>query len=190
METVNRKRTSRADWFEAALRVLRDEGIAGVRIERLARDLDTSRSGFYWHFKDRRDLELQLLEYWAHEYTEVVSQNVELAGLEPRTRLSRIAEMVREHDLASLDLSFWAWAAHDGEVAQGVRKVIQTRLEFVGAAFAELGFEGDELEVRTRLFVCYQSWEATTFPTVSKKRLRELQPGRLACLTSPLKQEE
>ena len=69
MAARKRKRTTKADWFEAALRVLRTEGHSSVRVERLARDLDISKSGFYWHFRDRRDLELQLLDYWAHEYT-------------------------------------------------------------------------------------------------------------------------
>jgi len=88
-----------------------------------------------------------------------------------------------EHDLGGFDLSFWAWAADDREVARRVAGVIRTRLDFVGEAFAELGFEDDELEMRTRLFVCYQPWERTTYPQVSKKRLRELMHLRLALLT-------
>ena len=93
MKQRSTKRTSKAEWFETALRVLGDEGIEGVRVERLARDLGTSRSGFYWHFKDRRDLELQLLEYWAHEYTEVVSENPELMLVEPGKRIAHVADL-------------------------------------------------------------------------------------------------
>lgn len=183
MSADRKKRTSKAEWFQAALQVLGEEGVAGVRVERLARDLGISKSGFYWHFRDRRDLLMQLLDYWAHEYTLVVTENVELRMLDPRIRLFRIAEIVMEHDLGGFDLSFWAWAADDAEVARRVAKVIRTRLEFVGEAFAELGFEGDELEMRTRLFVCYQPWERTTYPRVSRKRLRELMHLRLALLT-------
>ena len=183
MSADRKKRTSKAEWFQEALQVLGEEGVAGVRVERLARDLGISKSGFYWHFRDRKDLLMQLLDYWAHEYTQVVTENVELRLLDPRTRLFRIAELVMEHDLGGFDLSFWAWAADDAEVGRRVARVIRTRLDFVGEAFAELGFEGDELEMRTRLLVCYQPWERTTFPRVSKKRLRELLPLRLALLT-------
>ena len=183
MSADRKKRTSKAEWFQEALQVLGEEGVAGVRVERLARDLGISKSGFYWHSRDRKDLLMQLLDYWAHEYTQVVTENVELRLLDPRTRLFRIAELVMEHDLGGFDLSFWAWAADDAEVGRRVARVIRTRLDFVGEAFAELGFEGDELEMRTRLFVCYQPWERTTFPRVSKKRLRELLPLRLALLT-------
>jgi len=183
MNPGKKKRTSKAEWFQTALQVLGDEGVAGVRIERLARDLGVSKSGFYWHFRDRRDLLIQLLDYWAHEYTLVITENVELRMLDPRTRLFRIAQIVMDHDLGGFDLSFWAWAADDAEVARRVARVIHTRLDFIGEAFSELGFEGDELEMRTRLFVCYQPWERTTYPRVSKKRLRELMLLRLALLT-------
>ena len=183
MNPRTKKRTGKSDWFQAALQVLADEGVSGVRIERLARDLGVTKGGFYWHFVDRQDLLMQLLDYWAHEYTAVVTENVELRMLDPKTRLLRIAEIVLDHDLGGFDLSFWAWTAHDPEVARRVARVIRTRLEFVGEAFAELGFEGDELEMRTRLFVCYEPWERTTYPRVSKKRLRELMHLRLALLT-------
>lgn len=183
MNPRTKKRTGKADWFQAALQVLGDEGVSGVRVERLARDLGVTKGGFYWHFMDRQDLLMQLLDYWAHEYTAVVTENVELRMLDPKTRLLRIAEIVLEHDLGGFDLSFWAWAADDREVARRVAGVVRARLEYVEEAFAELGFEGDELEMRTRLFVCYEPWQRTTYPRVSKKRLRELLHLRLALLT-------
>lgn len=174
MATDRRKRTGRADWFEAALKVLRDEGIDGVRVERLARDLGTSRSGFYWHFKDRRDLELQLLEYWAHEYTEVVSENPELLLVEPKRRLARVAELVLEHDLSGYDLAFFAWAERDPEVAKRVAKVVQRRLDYVKRALTELGITGAEAEFRRRVFITYMAWEGKTYPDLSARRRRML----------------
>ena len=51
-------------WLEKALEVLEAEGVNAVKIDRLAKLLETSRSGFYWHFKDRQDL-LSCLLHWA-----------------------------------------------------------------------------------------------------------------------------
>jgi AcrR family transcriptional regulator len=160
-----------------------------VRVERLARDLRIAKSGFYWHFEDRNDLLQQLLDYWEHEFTEVVSENPELRRLEPRERLTRVAELVLEHDLSGFDLSFRAWAAHDRLVARRANRVIRKRLDYIGEAFAELGFEGQDLDMRTRLFVCYTSAERATYPGVSKKALRELLPLRLELLTGSNRQQ-
>ena len=57
MAKLNKKnRISKAEWLEAAMSVLETEGINAVKIERLAKVLKTSRSGFYWHFQDRSAL--------------------------------------------------------------------------------------------------------------------------------------
>lgn len=175
---------SRADWIETALPVLREQGAKAVRIEDLARRLKISRSGFYWHFRSRRDLLMQILDYWAHEYTEIVSGDPELQKLEARERLQRTMEMILDLDLTEYDLSMRAWAAQDPEVARRVGRVYRQRLAFIREAFAELGFEGDDLEMRTRLFACYQTWERVMFPRESKKSLRALITRRLALLTN------
>lgn len=56
------------------------------------------------------------------------------------------------------------------------------RLEFIGGAFAEPGFTGEDLDMRTRLFVVYHSWEHTVFWKESKKKLRGLIDRRLRFL--------
>ncbi len=180
---MKQKRVSKAQWLEKGLELLEHEGIGAVRIGRIARDLGTSRSGFYWHFKDRPQLQREMLDYWAHEYTEVISENPEMAEGSAKDRLGRIMEMILAHGLNRYDLAIRAWADMDPLVAKRYRKVVQARFDFIGALFAELGFTGDELEMRTRLFVAYHSWESTMFPSASKKALHKLIPLRLELLT-------
>ena len=184
MAARKRKRTTKADWFEAALRVLRTEGHSSVRVERLARDLDISKSGFYWHFRDRRDLELQLLDYWAHEYTEVLADNPELLLVEPRKRLTRVYQLVEEHDLAGYDLAFFGWAETDPVVRERVERVIQRRLDYQKRALAELGIKGDEADFRNRVFICYMAWQRT-LPTFSARKSKLLEKRMIEWLTAP-----
>ncbi len=65
--------------------------------------------------------------------------------------------------VSKFDLAMNAWAKVDPLVHEVVKKVIKMRLDFNRSIFAELGFDGDELEMRTRLFVCYHSWEEIMF---------------------------
>ena len=81
-------RVSKAQWLEMALTVFRNDGEPGIRVELLARRLGISKAGFYWHFKDREDLLNQLLDYWVHEYTEIVTGNSILAEIPPATACS------------------------------------------------------------------------------------------------------
>jgi AcrR family transcriptional regulator len=183
MAKNTRGRVSKDDWLAQALEILAAEGEGGIRIERLARDLNIAKSGFYWHFKDRRDLLSNVLDYWAYEYTGVVAQNKQLARANPESRLNQATRMIRVHKLTKYDVSMRAWAEHDEMAAEAVAQVYQMRLGYIREAFSELGFRGDELEMRARLYVCYHSWEAAMFGNDSERKLGRLQKLRLKLLT-------
>jgi AcrR family transcriptional regulator len=181
---VVKRGISKAEWLLAALEMLAEGGVSAVRVESLAKSLGIAKSGFYWHFTDRQDLLHELLDYWVHELTEVVTTNEALLALKPKRRLFSTAEMVLEHELGRYDMAFRQWALQDEEVARVVRRVNRIRLEFTRNALSELGFSGDDLEVRTMLFTCYQTWESTMFREFTRKRLRALISRRLDLLTS------
>jgi AcrR family transcriptional regulator len=177
------QRISKAQWLDMAIEVMETDGVAGVRIEVLAKRLAISKSGFYWHFKNRDHLLADMLEFWFHEVTEVITENAEILSLEPKSRLARTAEMILKYDLTRYEISIRQWALWNPMAARAVRKVNRIRFNFIGKAFAELGFTGDDLEMRTMLFVCYHTWESPMFREISRKRRRELIAKRIELLT-------
>lgn len=179
-----RRGVSKAEWLEAGLQVLSSGGIADVTVEGLARSLGVAKAGFYWHFKNRRDLLDQLLDYWIHEITEVAANNPKLLALEPVKRLKSLSEMVVDYDLTRYELPIRQWALDDAKAASVVRKVNSMRLEFVRNAFSDLGFRGADLEMRARLYVCYQSMESSVFREMSRKQRCKLIAKRVDLLTS------
>ena len=168
------KRVSKSEWLEAALEVLEREGVDAVRVQRLARKLQISKSGFYWHFKD----------HWMHEYTEVVSENELLASLEPLERLYQITRMIDRHNLGKYDVVIRAWAKTDPLAKAAADRVTKTRLDFLRKIFRELGFDRDQVEMRAVLFVVYHSWERTMFEGMSDRKRESLRKLRLELLTS------
>lgn len=54
-------------WLATARDVLVEEGIAAVKVDRLAGRLGVTRGGFYHHFRDRADLLERLLAHWEAE---------------------------------------------------------------------------------------------------------------------------
>ena len=174
---------SKAEWLEAGLSSLRQNGISGITVEGLAKSLGIAKAGFYWHFKNRDDLLRQLLDHWTHEVTEVISENAQVLALEPKTRLIRTAEMILDFDLTRYELAIRRWALVDAKAARSVKAVNKKRMDFVRCAFAELGFEGDDLEMRTMLYVCYQTWESPTFREIPRKRRYQLIARRIDLLT-------
>ena len=183
---ANVRRISKGEWLECALEQLYENGLEALRVERLARTLGIAKSGFYWHFRDREDFVTQLLEYWTHEYTEVVKANPSVRGGAPLERLLAMTDMIIRYDLARYDVALRAWAEHDELVARIVARVDGIRFKVLKGIFTELGFKGDELEMRTRLYVCYHSIELTMFRSTSQSRLLRLARKRVALLASPI----
>lgn len=176
MTARDSRRVSKDQWLSTALQLFAKTGEGGLRVEVLARTLSISKSGFYYHFKDREDFLQQLLAYWAHEYTEVITKNSLLLLAPARQRLMAISTEVFELNLTEFDAAMLTWANKDPRVARQVRKVTDMRLAFAGKAFAELGFEGDDLEMRRRVFIGHLSVERQMFGPNKKaaRRHREL----------------
>lgn len=184
MRKKTRRGVSKGEWLEAGLQTLNSGTISDITIEGLARHLGIAKAGFYWHFKNRQDLLNQLLDYWIHETTEVAASNPALLALEPRARLIQLAELILEYDFARFDMPIRQWALQDAATARAVRKVNKIRLDFVRSAFSELGFTGDDLEMRTMLYVGYQSSESSVFQEISRKQRRKLIARRIDLLVS------
>lgn len=175
---------SKSDWLEAALEMMGEGSLADLTIEKLAKRLKVAKSGFYWHFRSREALIDALLEYWAEDLTRSVTENDELLSMEPYQRLIATAEAILDLDLARHDLAVRHAAEKDNKIAEIALRVTDLRLGFLRQAFSELGFTGDDLEMRTMLFVGYQTWEYTTFQMLTKERRRQLIKRRIDLLTS------
>ena len=168
----------------AALGALHKEGPKGLNIQGLARQLNISKTSFYWHFKDKAELFDALVDFWCQEFTETVTENVELLDSPPKQRLAMAMEIVDESDLGNYDSSFRIWARTEPRVAIAVREANRQRLEFASKAFAEFGFSGESLACRAALWVGYQSTERYVFPEFSDAKRKTLRGSRLELLIS------
>ena len=183
-QSLRKRGVSKAQWLDAGLEALGKGSVSEITIDHLAQSLGIAKAGFYWHFRAREELLHQMLDHWTHEVTEVVTKNAALLELEPRSRLIAAAEMILDHDLGRLDMAIRLWAQRDPMAARAVRKVNKLRLAYAREALEELGFKGDEAEMRAMVFVLYHALESSVFRDVSRKRRRELIASRIEMLTS------
>jgi hypothetical protein len=70
--------------------------------------------------------------------------------------------------------------------AEVVRSTDKRRIEYLRSIFHELGFSGNEAEMRARLFVYYQLAEPSVLWRESKSKRREIISLRFRLLTSPV----
>ncbi len=170
-------RLTREEWLERALEVLAEEGASKIRVTELARNLGVTTGSLYWHFEGRSDLVRSLAEYWARISTGVVVERIADESQSAQDRLLALLKLVIKEDLGRYDVAVRTWAAQEPEIADVVREVDQQRYQFVRGLFEEMGFRGEELEVRSRTFVAYLSLELGILARETKEeRLRRVEP--------------
>lgn len=167
-------RLDRKAWLACALDTLKNEGVGGVRVERLAKTLGVSKGSFYWHFKGRDDLLQGMLGYWEKELSTAIQNEISGALGDARQHLLQLMQTIRARDAARYETAIRAWAAFDKGAAAVVRRVDKQRLAFIRTFFQDMGFGGRQAEIRARLFLYYEVAEPSIYLGTTKKEQAKL----------------
>ncbi|MBW4656834.1 MAG: TetR/AcrR family transcriptional regulator [Kaiparowitsia implicata GSE-PSE-MK54-09C] len=134
------------DWIVAALVALAEGGIDAVRIEKLARRLNTSKGSFYWHFTDRPALLAAVLDFWEAEGTNLVIHSADTLE-HPAERMLAVVDIAllateKGADVARTEAALRAWAAEEPVVAQRIARVDERRVAYLAEILALMGYDG------------------------------------------------
>jgi AcrR family transcriptional regulator len=155
-ESENRGPVER-DWIAEARQMLIEGGVAAVQINPLAARLKVTRGGFYWRFRNRKDLLDRLLEDWRGSNCRAFMMALERAG-SPQERYRRLVRLlVDEKDFdPALDTAIRQWGTVDAEVRKIVNEVDNERINGFVKIFLEAGQESTEAMVRARVVYFHQ----------------------------------
>ena len=176
------RRISKQDWLNAGLDLLQSGGIEAVRVERLAAQVGVAKSGFYYHFRDRADFHAAILDHWVALDRAPLVAIEQISDASPDEKLRRVAEVVDRNNLSRYDFAVRLWAQQDARVRRVWGAGMKKRIGNIRNLFEELGFKGDALEMRTRIFVAYHVTERDLFPDLSARERRQLREERLKFL--------
>lgn len=141
-------------WVEIAIDVLAKEGIAGLRIEVLAKRCGVTKGSFYWHFKDRQALLAAVLERWKEGRIRDIEKITTVTPGEERQQLHFAIEVYgasRNRKGMSIELAVRDWARHDTQAAAIVEAVDLYRLECTRKLFVSSGMSDAEAKSRSLL---------------------------------------
>jgi AcrR family transcriptional regulator len=173
----NPDRLGREVWLARAMDAIGREARGQMSVDELVKAVGVTKGSFYWHFKNRADFVDQLLDFWITKFTISIREFVSGLKVSPVERLVAVAEAVIHHQGAKYDIAMHAWALRDPKVAQAVERAEKIRFDYLRSLFREIGFRGRELEIRTRTFVVYYSFESGLQKLQTKKnRLEQARP--------------
>lgn len=145
-------------WIETAKQSLIEEGLSGVKVDRLASRLGVTRGGFYHNFKDRDDLLDRLLEHWRSECRFLPQERPPTHPAEAVEWLDLVLRRLIESDGydEQFDRAVREWARSYQRAAWAVERADRERLEVLTQAFDALGYDDQEAPTRARVFYYHQ----------------------------------
>lgn len=133
--------------MQAGFRVLAEDGVKALTIDRLCRRLRVTKGSFYWHFTDIRAYHQALIDTWAAVRDEDRAFD-DLADLPPRQRLSRMMTSLVGPRHWMLERAMREWARSEDAVAAAVRASDRRVIAAVRQAFIDDGFSPDDADMR------------------------------------------
>lgn len=153
-----RTQLDRSEWIEAAIDVLSDRGMEGLRVELLAKSLGVTKGSFYWHFKDRQDLFSAVLQIWKEGRIRDIDKQTNAAPGKEREQLAHVIEVYsanRNRKGITIELAVRDWARRDAQAAAVVEEVDTYRLECTRKLFVTSGLSDAEAKSRSLLLYAY-----------------------------------
>jgi AcrR family transcriptional regulator len=150
-----------SDWIRIGFSQLAREGIESVRIEVLARELGVSKGSFYWHFRDRDELLMRMLEQWERVEAELLASEESTEGNHPNAaaRWARFVERSAEPERIREEIAVRAWAGRDQRVAVRVAAIERRKVQVIAGVLAEVGFAKQAAESWSEMvLLVYLGW--------------------------------
>jgi AcrR family transcriptional regulator len=137
------------DWLRAALDIMVDEGISGVKVQRLCERLGVTKGSFYWHFTDLDAFLGELARRWAEDGAQLHGRID--AAAEPGDNLLHAMRIFADRRNRNLTRAMRDWAQNDARARAAIRKADQALFEQVKDVIESLGFDEAEAEVRAKI---------------------------------------
>ena len=157
-KTRPRAPLDRSGWIEAAIEVLAEQGVQGMRIEVLAKNFGVTKGSFYWHFKDRQDLIDGVLDTWRDGRIRDIDKQTGASPGSEREQLLHLIDVygaTRNRKGISIELAVREWARRDAQAAAIVEEVDTWRLECTRKLFVRRGLSDAEAKSRSLLLYAY-----------------------------------
>ncbi len=182
-----KEKLSKEEWLNKALEAINQEGFGRLKIDHLVASLGVTKGSFYWHFKNRNDFVVNLVEYWDAKFTLLVIKHIEKFEGNSRERLLELMLFVTRNQLAQYDFAIHTLAQNEPEVFALIKEGLSRRFAYVASLFSKMGFRGDDLKFRSRATVMFMMQEQNSL--LKESRAEQLKRIQLAhtLFTTPKK---
>ena len=156
-----------AAWTRAAIAILGEQGIDGVRVEVLAKRLGVTKGSFYWHFENRDALLAAMLTDWRRRATLTIIERIEAQDDSALSRLRMLMQVpfqIKADGGAQVELSIRLWARRDPAARSALHEVDALRLRYISRLLCQIGLPEEKAEARAIFAYAFQRVATSLIP--------------------------
>ena len=179
---------TKKDWIDAGWILMANKGVAAVKVEVLARQLEVSKGSFYWHFKNRKDLLEGILQRWENETLWLIEESQK----ESTTQKQLIKLFALAEELCNLpdpETAIFIWANQEPAVQKRVRIVETKRVDYLNQLLQDYGFRETEARHKAEIgyFAFMGFWERKERDKEFELSMKDFGDFLINLLLSPVK---
>ena len=141
--------------LDAAMEVITQNGYENSRMDDVVKSSNMSKGAIYWYYKSKKDLYLDLVNYWVMRYSDMVTKIMEKdqkASLQLKQILNYfIDEYEKDPEPFKALTEFWSMAQKDDDFHKKVQKVYAAFLEVIESIITNGKNSGEFKNVNTRI---------------------------------------
>ncbi len=141
--------------LDAAMEVITQNGFENSRMDDVVKSSNLSKGAIYWYYKSKKDLYLDLVNYWVMRYSDMVSKIIEKdqkASLQLKKLLNYfIDEYEKDPQPFKALTEFWSMAQKDDDFHNKLQKVYASFLEVIESIISNGKNTGEFKNVNTRI---------------------------------------
>lgn len=176
--TTDTEKGRAEDWLDAAYNMLIQSGVDSVKILPLAKALNTSRTSFYWFFKDRDALLDRLIDRWKAKNTDGLIGQTERYASTVVEAILNVFDCWLDERLFDSEFEYAVrnWAMQNPKVADDVATADERRLEALTNMLIRFDYPPHEAGVRARTIYLTQ----IGYISMHTRESKEVRIGRVA----------
>ncbi|SMD13842.1 TetR/AcrR family transcriptional regulator [Rhizobium sp. RU36D] len=151
-------RGSSEGWLQAAYDALLEGGVDAVKILPLAKQLNLSRTSFYWFFRDREELLAALVARWRDKNTGNLIRQTEAYAETIAEATLNVFDCWLDIDLfdSKFEFAVRSWALQSPDILAEVQSADLQRLTALARMFERFGYQPVNADVRARTLYLVQ----------------------------------
>ena len=141
--------------LDAAMKVITQNGYENSRMDDVVKSSNMSKGAIYWYYSSKKDLYLDLVNYWVLRYSDMVTKIMDKdqkASLQLKKLLNYfIDEYEKDPEPFKALTEFWSMAQKDDDFHKKLQKVYAAFLEVIETIISNGKDSGEFKNVNTRI---------------------------------------